>query len=131
MMPVIDILPGGAPLIINVPHDGREIPSEISATMTTEALALPDTDLHIRDLYDFARGLGATITSARYSRYVVDLNRDPEGKSLYPDADTTEICPTSTFRNEPIYQNGLNPNVTEITRRVELFWKNRRVIPFS
>ena len=43
-LPVIDIQLGNAPLIINIPHDGREIPSDIGATMTDEALALPDTD---------------------------------------------------------------------------------------
>ena len=90
MLPVIDIKAGDSPLIVNVPHDGREIPAEIGATMTANALTLPDTDWHIRDLYGFAAEMGAPITSARYSRYVVDLNRDPGGKSLYPGADTTE-----------------------------------------
>ncbi len=42
-LPVIDIQLGNAPLIINIPHDGREIPSDIGATMTADALALPDT----------------------------------------------------------------------------------------
>ena len=43
MLSVIDIQPGDAPLIVNVPHDGREIPAEIGATMTAEALALRQT----------------------------------------------------------------------------------------
>ena len=121
-LPVIDIQLGNAPLIINIPHDGREIPSDIGATMTDEALALPDTDWHIRHLYAFAAELGATFTSARYSRYVVDLNRDPSGKSLYPGADTTEVCPTSTFHREPIYVNGQSPGSTEVKRRLDEFW---------
>ena len=122
MLPVIDIQAGSTPLIVNVPHDGREIPSDIGANLTAEALALPDTDWHIRDLYGFAAGLGATITSARYSRYVVDLNRDASGKSLYPGADTTEVCPTSTFRQEPIYRHGQLPDAAEIQRRLDLYW---------
>lgn len=122
-IPAIDIQPGSAPLIVNIPHDGREIPAEISGTMTAEALALPDTDWHIRDLYAFASEMGATITSARFSRYVVDLNRDPSGKSLYPGADTTEICPTLTFHNEPIYQDDKNPDDSEIVRRLGLYWQ--------
>ena len=121
-LPVIDIQLGNAPLIINIPRDGREIPSDISATMTDEALALPDTDWHIRHLYAFAAELGATLLSARYSRYVVDLNRDPSGKSLYPGADTTEVCPTSTFHREPIYVNGQSPDSTEVKRRLDEFW---------
>lgn len=122
-VPAIDIQVGSAPLIVNVPHDGREIAAEINATMTAEALALPDTDWHIRDLYDFAAELGATITSARYSRYVVDLNRDPSGVSLYPGADTTEICPSSTFRQEPIYQDGNPVSEEEVARRIEIYWQ--------
>lgn len=122
MLPVIDIQAGNTPLIVNVPHDGREIPADIGAVMTAEALALPDTDWHIRDLYGFAAALGATITSARCSRYVVDLNRDPSGKSLYPGADTTEVCPTSTFRQEPIYRDGQAPDDAEVQRRLGLYW---------
>lgn len=123
MLPVIDIQAGDTPLIVNVPHDGREIPADIGATMTADALALPDTDWHIRDLYGFATGLGATVTSARYSRYVVDLNRDPSGKSLYPGADTTEVCPTTTFRQEPIYRDGMTPDAPEVDRRLDLYWR--------
>ena len=122
-VPAIDIRTGDAPLIVNVPHDGRDIPADINATMTTEALALPDTDWHIRDLYDFATELGATITSARYSRYVVDLNRDPSGVSLYPGADTTEICPSSTFRQEPIYTDGTPLADGEVARRIDTYWQ--------
>lgn len=120
---VIDILAGTAPLIVNVPHDGRELPAAMGARMTREALLLPDTDWHMRDLYAFAADLGATITSARHSRYVVDLNRDPEGQSLYPGADTTEICPTSTFANEQIYSEGHAPDATEIAWRIERYWR--------
>ena len=67
---------------------------------------------------------GATITSARFSRYVVDLNRDPSGKSLYPGADTTEVCPTSTFHKQPIYREGQEPDAREIDRRLKLYWQS-------
>ena len=49
---------------------------------------------------------GATLMCATHSRYVVDLNRDPSGAALYPGADNTELCPTRTFANEPIYVDG-------------------------
>ena len=123
-VPVMDIQLGENPLIVNVPHDGREIPADIGATMTEEALSLPDTDWHIRDLYAFATELGATIISARYSGYVVDLNRDPTGRSLYPGADTTEVCPTSTFNKHPIYLEGRSPDSVEIERRIEIYWRS-------
>lgn len=123
MLPVIDIHEGDSPLIVNVPHDGREIPASIGAQMTADALELPDTDWHVRDLYWFAAELGATIASARHSRYVVDLNRDPEGRSLYPGADTTEVCPTTTFSRQPVYRDGAAPDAAQIARRLALYWR--------
>ena len=54
---------------------------------------------------------------ATHSRYVVDLNRDPSGEALYPGADNTELCPTRTFANEPIYREGEIPGEREIAAR--------------
>lgn len=121
-VPVIDVRAGTTPLIVNVPHDGREIPAATGARMTAEALRLPDTDWHMRDLWAFAGDLGATVTSARHSRYVIDLNRDPEGRSLYPGADTTELCPTTTFLERPVYRDGRGPDAAEIRERLRRYW---------
>ncbi len=60
---------------------------------------------------------------ARYSRYVVDLNRNPAGASLYPGADTTGLCPTSTFAQKAIYQPGQEPTDAEVGDRTrQYFW---------
>ena len=122
-IPVIDIREGTVPLIVNVPHDGREIPAAIGARMTAAALALPDTDWHMRDLWSFAADLGATLVSARYSRYVVDLNRAPDGRSLYPGADNTGICPTTTFLRAPVYRAGAEPDDSETRSRIRRYWR--------
>ncbi|MEJ2129652.1 MAG: N-formylglutamate amidohydrolase, partial [Woeseiaceae bacterium] len=66
---------GDAPLLVCVPHDGRDVPVEIAGQMTDAGRSIPDTDWHVTRLYDCARDLGATISAAQYSRYVVDLNR--------------------------------------------------------
>ena len=59
---------------------------------------------------------------ATHSRYVVDLNRDPSGAALYPGADNTELCPTRTFADEPIYVPGAAPDAAEVAaRRSEYF----------
>ena len=47
---------------------------------------------------------------SRWSRYVVDVNRDPAGVSLYPGARTTGLVPLETFEGEPLYAPGDEPN---------------------
>jgi N-formylglutamate deformylase len=112
-----DLVRGDAPLIIDVPHAGTFVPPEIATRLAPASRGLPDTDWHVEKLYAFARGAGATLLIATHSRYVVDLNRDPSGASLYPGVDVTELCPTSTFANEPIYRGGAAPDAVEIDAR--------------
>ena len=68
-------------------------------------------------LYDFAATHDATIIRTAISRTVIDVNRDPSGASLYPGQTTTELCPTTTFDGEPLYQVGALPRAAEIERR--------------
>jgi N-formylglutamate amidohydrolase len=107
---------GDSPLLIDVPHAGTFVPEELAVRLTPAARAFPDTDWHVDKLYAFARDSGATLMIATHSRYLVDLNRDPSGAVLYAGADNTELCPTATFANEPIYQ-GAPPNNAEIAAR--------------
>ena len=66
---------------------------------------------------------------ATHSRYVVDLNRDPSGAALYPGADNTELCPTRTFADEPIYVPGGAPDAAEVAaRRSEYFEPYHRLL---
>ena len=67
------------PIIISIPHCGTEIPSEIKEDyIPSQAESLDDTDWFLQQLYDFAPDLGITIVYARYSRWVIDLNRSSE-----------------------------------------------------
>ena len=63
--------------------------------------------------------------STAISRTVIDVNRDPSGDSLYPGQATTELCPTTTFDGEPLYQSGEVPDAAEIERR-----KARWFVPY-
>ena len=74
-------------------------------------------------LYEFAKAEGATLFCATHSRYVVDLNRDPTGVALYAGADNTELCPTRTFADEPIYLDGEMPSPAEIDERRATFFE--------
>ena len=113
----------GAPLIVNVPHAGTALPSEIAQTLTPAGLRVADTDWHVEKLYDFVPAMGATLMVATHSRISVDLNRDPSGDALYPGASNTEICPTATFSDEPIYQTERVPDRPAIRSRVEQYWR--------
>ncbi len=117
-----EIARGDTPLLIDVPHAGTFVPPDIAARLAPEARALPDTDWHVEKLYAFARSAGATLMVATHSRYVVDLNRDPSGASLYPGADVTELCPTRTFANEAIYRSGAAPDDAEVDARRRRFF---------
>ena len=55
---------GHVPLIISIPHDGRLLAPGMRASMTEEALGLPDNDWYVCELYGFARELGASVLAA-------------------------------------------------------------------
>ena len=98
---------GDAPLVLSVPHAGTRLPGEIESRLVSPWLARKDTDWYVDRLYSFAGRARAPPSSARsLSRTVIDVNRDPEGRSLYPGQATTELCPTTTFDGEPLYPRG-------------------------
>lgn len=113
---------GSIPLLISIPHLGTQIPADIRDQLTDAAEDVADTDWHLDRLYDFAARAGASVLGARYSRYVVDLNRPASGESLYPGQTTTGLYPTETFRGEPLYRNGRGPDEADARHRLETFW---------
>lgn len=115
--------PGESPLLVSIPHDGRDIPEEIAARMTDEGRAIPDTDWHVRRLYAFAADTGASVLAANYSRYVVDLNRSPDDEALYPGQVSTGLCPQQTFAGQPIYEGAAGVDRAELERRVDAYWR--------
>ncbi len=114
---------GTQPLLLSIPHMGTHIPPNVAACMVPEALEVDDTDWHLDQLYGFARDMGASILMATHSRYVIDLNRPPDGASLYPGQNVTGLCPVDTFDQLPLYLPGLAPNGPEIERRIATYWR--------
>lgn len=113
------------PIVLSVPHCGTDFPEELRSHFIPEKMDAPDdTDWFVHNLYSFASDLGITIIHARYSRWVIDLNRDPESKPLYTDGRIiTGLTPTSDFFGADIYLNdSLHPNDLEVKRRVELYY---------
>jgi formiminoglutamase len=109
---------GDAPLVISIPHAGTEIPPQIESVLVSPWLARKDADWWVPRLYSFARDMDATIVRTAISRTVIDVNRDPSGKSLYPGQATTELCPSTTFDGEPLYRKDSHPpDATQIVAR--------------
>jgi formiminoglutamase len=111
-----------APLIVTFPHTGTRTPDGIARELNASWLARKDTDWHVRQLYDFAGGLDATMVATEISRTVIDVNRDPSGASLYPGQATTALCPLTSFDGEALYRTGREPGAGEIARRKRLYF---------
>ncbi len=114
---------GNAPLVVSVPHAGTAIPAEFLPRLVSAWLARKDADWYLDRLYDFAIGLGATLVRTTISRTVIDVNRDPSGRSLYPGQTTTALCPTETFDGEPLYLPGQDPDAADIAARRAHFFE--------
>lgn len=118
---IVSVTRGSSPLILSMPHPGIGLPPEVHAALNERGRLVEDTDWRMRQLYAFAARFQPTIVEAQLSRYVIDLNRDPSGVSLYPGQATTELVPTTTFDGAPIWTT--QPDAAEIERRRETYFQ--------
>jgi formiminoglutamase len=119
-MSFLDVQRGDSPVVLGLPHTGTELPGDVAGCLNETGQALADTDWHIHDLY---AGLLDDLTTVRtrIHRYVIDVNRDPAGVSLYPGQNTTSLCPVTDFDGQPIWREGAEPNDAEIARRRDIY----------
>lgn len=113
------------PILLSIPHCGVAFPDEIKNDYKQNLIGAPDdTDWFVHNLYDFASAMGITIIHAVYSRWVIDLNRDPQSKPLYNDGRIiTPLCPTTDFFGNPIYQDERKEvTAEEVKRRTEKYY---------
>jgi N-formylglutamate deformylase len=113
--------PGSVPLLVSMPHAGTDIPDDIAANLAPCARRAP-TPTGTCPSCTRSRSMGASTLSARWSRYVIDLNRPPENTNLYPGQDTTGLCPVDTFGANAC-TGWPEPDEDEIGRRLELYWR--------
>src|SRR5687768_4514421 len=114
------------PILLSVPHCGTEFPDELKSEYVPVLMhSSDDTDWYVHQLYEFAASMGITMIHARYSRWVIDLNRDPQSKPLYADGRIiTALCPTTTFFGEPIYNDRREKvDLGEVERRVVSYYQ--------
>lgn len=111
------------PILVSVPHCGTEIPESIRSQYNPDMIAsIDDTDWFVDQLYDFAPELGIKMIKAKYSRWVIDLNRTADSTPLYNDGRViTALCPTTNFNDEPIYFKE-GPDQEEINRRISSYY---------
>ncbi|MBS1680790.1 MAG: N-formylglutamate amidohydrolase [Bacteroidetes bacterium] len=113
------------PILVSVPHCGIDFPDELKNQYRQNLIAAPDdTDWFVHRLYDFAPAMGMTMIAAKYSRWVIDLNRDPQSKPLYTDGRIiTALCPVTTFLGEPLYiDERKEVDANENKRRVDNYF---------
>ena len=128
MIPPFKIIPATGkplPILLSVPHCGTEFPPELKDQYNPELSKAPDdTDWFVDKLYDFAPAMGISIIAAKYSRWVIDLNRDPQSKPLYTDGRIiTGLCPTTDFLGKPLYKDQRTEiNKEEIERRLATYY---------
>ncbi|RYY15423.1 MAG: N-formylglutamate deformylase [Cytophagaceae bacterium] len=127
-MPLFDLIKPAAPklpIVISVPHAGTEFPDAIRAELKPGVLPPDDTDWLVNQLYGFATELGIPMLCARYSRWVIDLNRNPDSTPLYHDGRVlTGLCPATNFLGAPIYQDErAEVAVEEVVRRKALYFE--------
>lgn len=122
MTRVFELRPARGPLLISVPHAGTRLPHALEQRMTPLAKTLPDTDWFVDRLWDFGHECETGLLAARYSRYVVDLNRPPDDSALYAGAGTG-LVPETTFAGEPLYRTGDRPGHAERMERVAAYFR--------
>ena len=120
--PLFELTRGTTPLVISMPHSGTYLPPTLAARLSAAGREVPDTDWFIPELYACANGPGATVIRATHSRYVVDLNRPPDGAPLYPGRRETGVCPVESFDGDILYAPGDEPTQAEIAARLTTYW---------
>ncbi|WP_062059292.1 N-formylglutamate amidohydrolase [Aquimarina longa] len=113
------------PIIISVPHSGTKFPSDIKKQYKKRMRNhLDDTDWYVDRLYEFAPSLGITVIKANLSRWVIDLNRDPESVPLYNDNRLiTSNTPITDFYGNAIYKSkDVEPDENEVKRRLNTYY---------
>jgi N-formylglutamate deformylase len=122
-VPAFSLHRGHTPLLLSLPHVGLHVPPDLAPRLHPRAVQVEDADRHLERLYDFARGLGASVLVPRAARYVIDLNRPREDTPMYPGVNNTGLLPLRFFTGEPLYRDGCEPDAAEREQRIARWWQ--------
>lgn len=118
---LMTLVTGSKPVLLNVPHAGKLLPSDIKSRLRKDALELKDTDWHMDQMALACTDLGVSVLAANYSRYVVDLNRSVEDTPLYA-GPTTGLVSQIDFDGSPLYLEGQAPDTDDVQARIQSYW---------
>lgn len=120
--PAFDFVEGSIPLLVSMPHVGTQVPVCLAERLSPACVPLGDTDWHLPRLYDFVYGMGASVITARYTRFAVDLNRPPDDAPLYSTA-TTGLHPDILFDGTSAFNAGCELDTEERAAFLEGIWR--------
>lgn len=113
---------GSLPLLISQPHPGTRLTPEVESALSERGKRREDTDWYIPELYQPIARRGASVLTAHYSRYVVDLNRPEDDVPLYTTA-TTGLFPGTFFDGEPLFAPGKQLNDQHKATILRTIWQ--------
>ena len=103
------------PFAVSVPHSSYQIPEEISPTLvSTQRDIMEATDLGAREIFTSLPVMVALWS--RWSRLVVDLNRDSK------DRGPRGVVPLKDFNGRNVYKEDGLPEDEEIERRLKVYY---------
>lgn len=103
------------PFVLSMPHCSLRVPQELESDYAVSPQDMRQgSDIATEEIY------GAVpahfLHPARWSRFVVDLNRAPERR------DPKGVIPTEDFYQRPVFKPGRAPDETEIQRRLAKYY---------
>ncbi|ASP35390.1 N-formylglutamate amidohydrolase [Labrenzia sp. VG12] len=112
---------GQSPIVLCLPHSGADLPNAVEKRLNATGRLQADLAWRLERVFDFHKELDVTVLRSSVSRYVIDLDRDPEtpvDRAMNP---AEALCPATTLDGKRIYQDGEEPGPTEIEQRTLLF----------
>ena len=103
------------PFVISVPHGSFQIPEDIRSSMAlTQREIQESADLGTREVFTQLPVVAALWS--RWSRLVVDLNRDPQQR------DPKGVVPEVDYYGRSIYREGCYPRKEEVESRLKKYY---------
>lgn len=106
------------PIIATIPHGGTFVPERFAKDLMVPVAHLW-SDWYTRELYEFLPSLGITTIAAGWSRFVADVNRQPDRPLFAPF--WSGIVASTTTDGEALYRN--EPGEAELAERVRSAWE--------
>lgn len=113
---------GQSPIVLCLPHSGTDLPNAVEKRLNATGRLQADLAWRLERVFDFHKELDVTVVQSSISRYVIDLDQDPNTSVDEAMNPAKALCPATTLDGKRIYQEGEEPGPTEIEQRALLFY---------